>query len=155
MTTGCRLPACPYLWEHLPWHRHEAAPGLGSVGACSVQQHPVLLADVVPLCSQAGRGTERGEAEASGGSEHPETQPQGAGSTQPAGYVSWLAKSAPKQAHAPPLQSSQTWLEVEHPPGAGWGGREDAACSMEKSSCWENLISGAAKDSPCDLGQFT
>lgn len=109
---------------------------------CSVQQFPVPLADDGPLCLQAGRGTEHGEAEASGSSEHPETQPEGAGSTQPTGYVSWLVKPSPEQAHAPPLQSSQMWLEAEH---SLWqaevpvGQHEDAFCSMEKSSQWDNL----------------
>lgn len=45
-------------------------------------------------CSQAGGGAERGEAEASSSSEHPETQPQGDGAAQPAGYVCLGAEPA-------------------------------------------------------------
>lgn len=48
---------------------------------------PNLPADVASPCLQAGGGAERGEAEASSSSEHPETQPQGDGAAQPARYV--------------------------------------------------------------------
>lgn len=68
---------------------------------------PLLADDAFP-CSQAGRGAEHGEAEASSGSEHPETQPQGAGAAQPARFVTWMVQPSPEAA-----------LEAEHPPRVG------------------------------------
>lgn len=119
-----------------------------AVKACSVVS--VLLADDAPLRSQAGSRTEHGEAEASSGSQRPETQSQGAGSTQPARCVCpLLVELSPKPSHAPPSRSThlgrQRYLYK----------CEDAFCSMGQSSRWDNLAPSAAKDSLCGLRQFS
>lgn len=108
---------------------------------------PIPLAEDAPLCSQAGRGTEHGEAEASGGSVHPETQPQGAGSAQPTRYVSWLVEPSPKQNPYISLAELPDLAEAEQPPEqaeipAGWC--EDDSCFTENSIRWDNLIPRAA-----------
>lgn len=98
----------------------------GSVKACSALCP--FLADDGPLCSQVGRGTEHGEAEASSGPEHPETQPKGAGPAQPARFVSWIVQPSPEAA-----------LETEHPPRVGRG-----TCSSHTDTCrgpWGRLPS--------------
>lgn len=94
-----------------------------------------VLVDDVPLCSQVGRGAEHGETEASSGSEHPETQPKGAGPAQPARLVTGIVQPSPEAA-----------LEMDHPPKGGQRHLQLTHRHLQRS-LWEDAFSSMAKNS--------